>query len=615
MKLQLRHEKIDSLKVDGGRSAIQTFRAHHMKLPAVVVLLLLATCAVEPDTRTPLEVVQSIADKVIRETTFEFERVPMKPVLGIEFVDFRRLFGTEGPGSGYAFSSLESTRDTVITFGISASDAVKVWVNQGLAYSWNRAREPVIKEFAYRMFSFNDTFQVSLRAGSNPILVKVAVESQPWIFFLRPINEHGEEESTASFSLASIVPDVADSRWVCRGPFPVPQDDLYLGLDQVYPIEKAYLADELQDEAISRFPWIIPQPDFLQQLTSRYEHWAYHDWHYSHGATMLAFLALTDATSESRYIEFARKYCDFVISHYNHFLWQYETLHAFRGSYHRFSRRTMLDDTGAPALPFVELFLREKTESYRDIVFPVGDYIRNDQVRLPDDTFCRPEPVAYTIWADDLFMSVPYLLRMAQVTGDPAYYDDAAHQAIKFAERLFVAEQGLFKHAWFSVSGERSIAFWGRANGWIVWAMTELLTHLPENHRAYLDVLNIFRQHMAGLAAHQDPNTGMWHQVLDHPQSYEETSCTSMYVLGMARGVRLGWLDESYRERALKGWAAITRKVDKHGTVRGICCGTGVGDNLDFYFKRPTYDNDPRGLGQTITAGVEIDKLVNAMDQ
>ncbi len=103
----------------------------------------------------------------------------------------------------------------------------------------------------------------------------------------------------------------------------------------------------------------------------------------------------------------------------------------------------------------------------------------------------------------------------------------------------------------------------------------------------------------------------MWHQVLDHPDSYEETSCTAMFVLGIARGVTNGWLDDTYRESALNGWKALTNKIDSNGVVHGICRGTGVGDNLQFYFNRPTIDNDPRGLGAVITAGIEISKLLN----
>ena len=120
-------------------------------------------------------------------------------------------------------------------------------------------------------------------------------------------------------------------------------------------------------------------------------------------------------------------------------------------------------------------------------------------------------------------------------------------------------------------------------------------------------LLNIYKNHIEGLIKYQD-RSGMWHQVLNHPESYEESSCTAMFILGIARGINNGWLNKSYSEYALKGWNALSKKID-NGIVHGICRGTGMGDNLEFYFNRPTLDNDPRGLGAVITAGIEISKL------
>ncbi|UCD37248.1 MAG: glycoside hydrolase family 88 protein [Fidelibacterota bacterium] len=577
----------------------------------LLVLCLLPACSGPRDTQTALEVASAIADKVIKGTTFEFEAVPQEVVLGVEVVDFRRLFGTAGPGVGYALSNVVSDHDTLVTFGVSARDGIKVFLNSSLAYRWDQPGTPELTEIAYDRFTFQDTFSVHLNAGANPILVKVATREHPWIFFLRPVTTDGDLEKSVAFAEASVTPGLAGSRWLCLGPFQAADgSSLPTVLDQVYTIEEDFLAGQLLTEHLSRYTWVAPGQSRLWKLTSDYPRWAYNDWHYSHGATMLSILALADATGYDRYRDFVRRYCDFIVKHYDYFQWQYTELHAFRGSFHRLYRRTMLDDTGAPALPFLQLSISDQTTTYENIVYPVADYIVNQQVRLENGTFCRPEPVPYTVWADDLFMSVPYLLRMGQLTGDPSYYDDAARQVLNFAELLFVEDAGLYKHGWFEPTGERSIAFWGRANGWVSWATAETLKHLPEDHPKYALILELFRRHMAGLARYQDPESGMWHQVLDHPQSYEETSCTSMFVLAMARGVRLGWLEDEYREIATRGWEAISGKVDADGTVHGICRGTGIGEDFQFYYDRSTFDHDPRGLGSMIIAGVEIDELM-----
>ncbi len=65
------------------------------------------------------------------------------------------------------------------------------------------------------------------------------------------------------------------------------------------------------------------------------------------------------------------------------------------------------------------------------------NYDFNEQPRLKDGTLCRPEPEKWTVWADDLFMSVPLFLRMGKITGDKKYFDDAAKQIINFNQLLF----------------------------------------------------------------------------------------------------------------------------------------------------------------------------------
>jgi rhamnogalacturonyl hydrolase YesR len=305
---------------------------------------------------------------------------------------------------------------------------------------------------------------------------------------------------------------------------------------------------------------------------------------------------------------FAKTYVDFILKHLEYFHWQYDSLYEFRGSYHRIFRLTMLDDAGAPALPFTSLYIKDHDTDFRKIIDPVINYVSNKQVRLTDSTFCRPEPVENTVWADDLFMSVPLLLQATKITGDKKYLNDAAKQAINFQKYLWDERAGLYRHGWFSNTGKQSAVCWGRANGWIAWATSELLNALPKQHPLYKKIENNFRQHIASLIRYQ-ADDGMWRQVLNNPNSYEETSCTAMFTLAIARGVSNGWLSKKYKEYASKGWNAVVNHVTTDGIVHGICRGTEIGDDEQFYMNRKTIDNDPRGLGAVITAGIEISKL------
>jgi rhamnogalacturonyl hydrolase YesR len=109
---------------------------------------------------------------------------------------------------------------------------------------------------------------------------------------------------------------------------------------------------------------------------------------------------------------------------------------------------------------------------------------------------------------------------------------------------------------------------------------------------------------MEGIRRCQDP-AGGWHQVLDHPESWIETSCTGMFVYGLARGVNEGWLDGSFSEPARRGWEALKTKVTADGDLVDVCGSTDVGD-LAFYLKRPRLQGDLHGFGSFLLAGAEI---------
>jgi rhamnogalacturonyl hydrolase YesR len=221
--------------------------------------------------------------------------------------------------------------------------------------------------------------------------------------------------------------------------------------------------------------------------------------------------------------------------------------------------------------------------------------------RFADGTFYRPGKGLMT---DDAYMTVPFLIRQWKMTGDVRQLDDAVQQVLGTHQRLFDEQYGLLKHLWNLKTQKPAGQFWGRGNGWMVLAQVELLSAMPKEHPRRAQVLAEFQRHMEGIRRCQDKDGG-WHQVLDHPESWIETSCTGMFVYGLARGVNEGWLDASFRETARKGWSALEKKVTADGDLLDVCGSTDVG-NLDFYLNRPRLQGDLHGLGSFLLAGAEI---------
>ncbi len=110
---------------------------------------------------------------------------------------------------------------------------------------------------------------------------------------------------------------------------------------------------------------------------------------------------------------------------------------------------------------------------------------------------------------------------------------------------------------------------------------------------------------MLGIVQYQGAN-GLWHQVLDKVDSYEEITGTAMFVFGIARGVREGWIHPDYIYAAEQGLRGMMRYMSDGGDVRQICVGTGIMPSLTFYYNRPLQSNSPMGEGPVLRALVEM---------
>lgn len=226
------------------------------------------------------------------------------------------------------------------------------------------------------------------------------------------------------------------------------------------------------------------------------------------------------------------------------------------------------------------------------------------QSRLPDGTLWRPER-SDTIWADDLYMSCPFLIRWYQYTGNTNYLNDAATQIINMAGYL-QDTNGIWYHGYYydthSVNGIK----WGRANGWAMVTEVEVLSVMPTNHPARATVLDILRRHIAGIESVQDTD-GMWHQVLDHPEVWKETSCTAMFSYSIARAVNRGWIDPANMAAARKGFAGLCQYITTNGVVNQVCPGTSLTNVFNYYaVTLQPANNDVHGPGVVLLAGAEI---------
>ena len=211
-----------------------------------------------------------------------------------------------------------------------------------------------------------------------------------------------------------------------------------------------------------------------------------------------------------------------------------------------------------------------------------------------------------------MFMGVPALAYRGKQTKDSSFFDEAAKQVLLFKEKMFVPEMGLFRHGWVEDMTDHPAFFWGRANGWAVLTMCEVLDVLPQDHPKRNEILNLLRSHLRGLARVQH-HDGFWHQLLDRNDTYLETSATAIYTYAFAHAVNKGWVDaKAYGPVAQLGWHAVESAVNEVGQVQGVCVGTGMGFDPAFYAYRPVHVMAAHGYGPVIWAGAEMIQLLKA---
>lgn len=338
------------------------------------------------------------------------------------------------------------------------------------------------------------------------------------------------------------------------------------------------------------------------QVKSRYL-----EWRYVNGVLNMAMLHLGEAVDGKKYTDFVLNNYRFLFANKPYFQKQYDA-GIWDYGYGRFLRMGSLDDCGAMTAALVEANRIDPHDEYGKYIDKTADYIMNGQSRLPDGIFSRGSAEHSTVWLDDLYMSVSFLANRGAYYNDTAALNTAARQVVKFTRLLYDINERLYFHCYYDYLKEPGVAHWSRANGWCIFAQSMLLSAIPENHPMREELLRIFRQQVNGFARYQD-KSGMWHQLLDKPDSYLETSTTAMFAYAVAKGVNNGWLEKDYASIALRAWEGIKMYITYNGEVKNICKGTGISHDLVFYYERPTPLNDVHGLGAVIDAGLEILKL------
>lgn len=287
-------------------------------------------------------------------------------------------------------------------------------------------------------------------------------------------------------------------------------------------------------------------------------------WDWSQGVGLYGIWRLYQSTKDPRYLSY------------------------LEGWYERHAAESAVKNVNyvAPMLTLVSMVEVSGQERWVPLVEEFCDWIRTGLPRTEMGGFAHTTATRNNeeqLWVDTLFMSGLFFARAGVVLGRPEYVDEIIYQYLLHTQFLSDPATGLWRHGWhFREKHHFANALWGRGNGWAAATGVDLLEIMPRSTpSAWLIQQNVIR-HCRGLLERQDAS-GMWHTLLDDPNSYLEASATAAIAYAFLKGQRLGLLVPQYEEAGARAVAALLERIDAQGQLADVSTGTPVFKTLEEY--------------------------------
>jgi unsaturated rhamnogalacturonyl hydrolase len=338
-------------------------------------------------------------------------------------------------------------------------------------------------------------------------------------------------------------------------------------------------------------------------------------WSYTKGLMSEAFLALWKETGDSAYFNYARAYADTMIN--------------AEGEIFGYKMEDYNIDNINPGKMLFELYAETGDPRYETAIHTLRRQLVNHP-RTEAGGFWHKKRYPHQMWLDGLYMGSVFYARYGVEYNEPEDLFDAASWIILMEEKARDPKSGLLYHAWDEskeqqwASKETGLSenFWGRGMGWYAMAVVDILDYLGgESRRA--EVMEIVNRLAKAIIKVQDPESGVWYQVLDmgdREGNYLEGSVSSMFTYFLLKAVKMGYIKESYMDNAKKAYQGILDNLlvvreDGGIVLTPVCAVAGLGGDpyrdgtYEYYINEKRRDNDPKGVGPFILASLLFEEF------
>ena len=323
----------------------------------------------------------------------------------------------------------------------------------------------------------------------------------------------------------------------------------------------------------------VPDPDSI--------HWKgqKNSFSWQAGYIMFAMEKMWRSTGDSTYFNYIKKYVDRHVDK--------------NGNVPYFSNNAL--DNFLPGYAITFMYEQTKKDKYRI----AANKVRNGFTNYPrnsDGSFWHGDWAKHQLWVDGVFMGQMFLARYGSAIGDSAYAFGEVAKQMNLALKHCLKPNGLLLHGW-DESKEASWAnketglapeVWSEGLGWYAVLIADVFDFLPKSHPDYQYLMSTLQNLCKGLKDVQDPQTGMWCQVVDkcdQPGNWNETSGSGMFLYLLKNSIDKGYISsEEYSPVVKKTYAGIIKKSRMNG--KGFidlidCSSIGIKNDYQEYISQP----------------------------
>jgi unsaturated rhamnogalacturonyl hydrolase len=346
------------------------------------------------------------------------------------------------------------------------------------------------------------------------------------------------------------------------------------------------------------------------------------NWNYEIGVVMMGFERLWRTTGDFRYYQYLKHIVEHFITP--------------EGSIRTYKMEEYNSDNIPTGRQLLTIYQTQREEKF----LKAAQILQNQVAWQPRNKvggYWHKLKYPYQMWLDGLYMIQPFAAEYASMTGNVQAFDDIINQFVWMEKYGRDEKTGLLYHGWdesklqqwANKTTGQSPNFWSRAMGWYIMALVDVLDYVPEKHPRRAELIGILNRLSTALVNFQDTKSGVWWQVTDKggkEGNYLESSGSAMFVYGLAKAVRMGYIPVSFRPAVKKGYEGILREfieTDANGLIHYTKAvgGAGLGGvpyrdgTYDYYVKEPTRKDDLKAIGPLIQALVEIDLMDKQIDK